>query len=172
MEWKIDQYFENAHRFINSALYDIDSALIATNPFDDDVKDGDKVQPIKDRMVLVHCQGGVSRSSSIIISYLMNTKRMRLKEAIEYVSERRPAIAPNSGFMKQLERYEQSLYGNDNQSFNAKIGFFSQKEKTVCCFIVINHILNAFRQQFQTVINRRLVAVFLKGVEIWKCKQI
>ena len=65
---KIDEHFETAHRFINNALYDIDAAVITKNPFDDDVQNSTKLQPIKDRVVFVHCQGGVSRSSSIIIS--------------------------------------------------------------------------------------------------------
>lgn len=54
--------------------------------------------------VLVHCSAGISRSSSIIIAYLIQTKQMSLKDAYLYVKERRSVIGPNIGFMRQLNQ--------------------------------------------------------------------
>ena len=51
----------------------------------------------------------------------MNTKKMKLSEAMDYVSERRPVIAPNTGFMKQLQQYEECLYPSNNQIFTENI---------------------------------------------------
>jgi protein-tyrosine phosphatase len=50
--------------------------------------------------VLVHCHAGVSRSSSIVIAYLMQEHRMTFQEALAFASLRRPVIFPNMGFQK------------------------------------------------------------------------
>ena len=119
------QYFEVAHKFINNALYDIDASVINRNPFDTDNKE---IKPIKDRVIFIHCQGGVSRSSSIVISYLMKTKQMKLRDAIDYVANRRHVICPNSGFLKQLQQYETFLFGNDDNQYHTEQYIEPKKE--------------------------------------------
>ena len=52
--------------------------------------------------VLVHCQGGVSRSASAVIYALMKLDSMSLAAAYRHVKSRRPCIRPNAGFMRQL----------------------------------------------------------------------
>ena len=52
--------------------------------------------------VLVHCQGGVSRSASAVIYALMILDSMSLAAAYRHVKRKRPCIQPNSGFMRQL----------------------------------------------------------------------
>lgn len=60
--------------------------------------------------VLVHCYAGMSRSTSIVIAYLIQEKKMDLKTATKYVRERRKVIAgPNAGFYKQLKAFEANL---------------------------------------------------------------
>ncbi|ERE78063.1 dual specificity protein phosphatase 5-like protein [Cricetulus griseus] len=59
--------------------------------------------------VLVHCEAGVSRSPTICMAYLMKTKQFRLKEAFDYVKQRRSVISPNFGFMGQLLQYESEI---------------------------------------------------------------
>eukprot|EP00347_Sterkiella_histriomuscorum_P019183 403342619 len=61
------------------------------------------------RNVLVHCAAGVSRSATIVISYLMYKNQLTLDQAFEHVKECRPAICPNEGFMKQLTIFETIL---------------------------------------------------------------
>ncbi|PKA54914.1 Dual specificity protein phosphatase 1 [Apostasia shenzhenica] len=61
--------------------------------------------------VLVHCFAGRSRSVTIVIAYLMKKHRMCLSQAFSIVKSKRPQIAPNVGFMVQLQNYEQSLGG-------------------------------------------------------------
>lgn len=57
---------------------------------------------------LVHCMMGISRSSSIVLAYLMYQKRMNLADAFEHVSLNR-RISPNTGFCRQLTKYEKQL---------------------------------------------------------------
>lgn len=59
--------------------------------------------------MLVHCQAGISRSASIVISYLMERFSMSYDEARKYLKARRPQIDPNDGFVKQLKSYEEIL---------------------------------------------------------------
>eukprot|EP01084_Bolivina_argentea_P139105 244744_1 len=127
---KIDKYFETAHRFINNALYDIDSEFIDTNPFAMEQNDI-ALKRIKDRVVLVHCQGGVSRSASIVISYLMKTKNMKMMDAMDYVSDRRSVICPNHGFRKQLKQYETQLFGDENHQYVTSIVIPNKKKQCV-----------------------------------------
>mmetsp|Transcript_45405 Transcript_45405/g.73990 ORF Transcript_45405/g.73990 Transcript_45405/m.73990 type:complete len:674 (+) Transcript_45405:49-2070(+) len=60
---------------------------------------------IDDGGVLVHCAAGISRSASVVISYLLAETNMNVDEAIAYVAQRRPCIAPNPGFHMQLQRF-------------------------------------------------------------------
>eukprot|EP01080_Neovahlkampfia_damariscottae_P007910 gene7910-12378_t len=62
--------------------------------------------------ILVHCVGGVSRSSTVTISYLMKHQKMTLREAFDFVKEKRQEIQPNLGFFKQLIEYEDVLFGS------------------------------------------------------------
>ncbi|KAI4345571.1 hypothetical protein L6164_012679 [Bauhinia variegata] len=59
--------------------------------------------------VLVHCFVGRSRSVTIVVAYLMKTRRMTLTQALQHVKSIRPVAAPNPGFMSQLEAFEKSL---------------------------------------------------------------
>ncbi|PRP76262.1 hypothetical protein PROFUN_07784 [Planoprotostelium fungivorum] len=65
-------------------------------------------------LVIVHCAAGVSRSATIIIAYLMKHKSMTLRQAFDFVREKRPVVNPNSGFLKQLCKYEEKLYGKNS----------------------------------------------------------
>nr|XP_055032334.1 dual specificity protein phosphatase 13-like [Misgurnus anguillicaudatus]XP_055032335.1 dual specificity protein phosphatase 13-like [Misgurnus anguillicaudatus] len=58
--------------------------------------------------VLVHCAMGLSRSSTLVLAYLMIYEDMTLVEAIKAVTEHRN-ICPNSGFMEQLRVLDQKL---------------------------------------------------------------
>ena len=55
--------------------------------------------------VLVHCRAGVSRSSSVVIAFLVRERGMGVKEARIFVKQRRPCICPNSTFQKDLVDY-------------------------------------------------------------------
>jgi len=59
--------------------------------------------------ILVHCQGGISRSPSFVIGYLMKHHSKSFNEAYLFVKERRKIINPNINFLAQLMRYEQMI---------------------------------------------------------------
>ena len=59
--------------------------------------------------VCFHCAAGISRSSTMMISYLMTSKKMSLLEAFEQTYNARRVTWPNRTFMQQLIEYEHEL---------------------------------------------------------------
>ncbi|XP_066928907.1 probable rhodanese domain-containing dual specificity protein phosphatase [Clytia hemisphaerica] len=61
--------------------------------------------------VLVHCNMGVSRSSTITLAYLMKYKQWSLDLAFKTLKSRRSCAAPNDGFLQQLSKWEIEMLG-------------------------------------------------------------
>lgn len=59
--------------------------------------------------VLVHCFAGVSRSSSMIIAFLMTKKKTNYYDTLAFVRAKRSCVYPNTGFAKQLLELEKQL---------------------------------------------------------------
>uniref|UniRef100_W8ADW6 protein-tyrosine-phosphatase n=2 Tax=Ceratitis capitata TaxID=7213 RepID=W8ADW6_CERCA len=59
--------------------------------------------------VLVHCLAGVSRSVTVTLAYLMQTRTLSLNDAFTLVRDRKPDVAPNFHFMEQLHSFERKL---------------------------------------------------------------
>lgn len=53
--------------------------------------------------VCVHCKAGISRSSSVILDYLLTYHFKNFDDAYKYLLACRPIIEPNPGFMKLLK---------------------------------------------------------------------
>ncbi|CAK80752.1 unnamed protein product (macronuclear) [Paramecium tetraurelia] len=53
----------------------------------------------------VHCMAGISRSAAIVISYLIEKKKMNYNQALSFVKSKRPQINPNKGFSNQLQAF-------------------------------------------------------------------
>lgn len=58
--------------------------------------------------VLVHCNLGISRSSSIVIAYLIDQCDMSYTKAFRHLSKLHPIAYPNPGFVNQLKVFEGS----------------------------------------------------------------
>jgi len=56
--------------------------------------------------VLVHCNLGISRSSTITLAYLMKSRKWSLLHAYKFLKGIRIAASPNSGFLRQLSDWE------------------------------------------------------------------
>ncbi|RLN46693.1 hypothetical protein BBJ29_001411 [Phytophthora kernoviae] len=59
--------------------------------------------------ILVHCNKGVSRSTSMTVAYLMKLKSMSFEQALAFVAERRSIANPNEIFRQQLQDYGRRL---------------------------------------------------------------
>lgn len=68
----------------------------------------DEVTSDKKSKILVQCMGGISRSASVVIGYLVWSKKYKLMdEAHAFVKSRRPQIRPRQlGVIKKIEMEE------------------------------------------------------------------
>lgn len=80
----IKQHFEKSNGFIHSALN-------------------------SNGRVFVHCHAGISRSSTLIIAYMIKHLNYSFDKALEHCKSRRSKVNPNEGFKKQLREYEQEI---------------------------------------------------------------
>jgi protein-tyrosine phosphatase len=109
-----------APQYIRVALADQPTEPIYTH-FDRVFQFIDLAQSKQDSRILVHCHAGISRSSSIVIAYLMYRYQYVLDEAFLRVKEKRAKIRPNPGFCVQLIEYHKSRYGDCGfQSFEKR----------------------------------------------------
>lgn len=61
-------------------------------------------------IVYVHCAQGISRSSALVIYYLMTRYKQELKQTFDQIRKIRNVACPSYGFMKGLSALEQKLY--------------------------------------------------------------
>jgi protein-tyrosine phosphatase len=54
---------------------------------------------------LIHCNAGISRSSTIVLAYLLGIHRMKYEDAYTLLKTARSNIRPNDGFVQQLKEY-------------------------------------------------------------------
>lgn len=59
--------------------------------------------------VLVHGNGGISRSAALVVAYVMHSRLYSAADALKYVQNRRFCVYPNEGFRRQLFEYEPIL---------------------------------------------------------------
>ena len=60
--------------------------------------------------VLVHCLAGVSRSTTIVLAYLMKRTHSPQQTVLDLVAARRPIVCPNNGFANQLNVWHLCRY--------------------------------------------------------------
>ena len=102
-------YFPKEMIYCNIKVKDHESTklnnyfLKSNNFIDNCIKENGKV--------MVHCQMGISRSATLVIVYLMNSKKWSLQKSLKFVKDSRPVINPNRGFMRLLMDYDNKLFG-------------------------------------------------------------
>ncbi len=102
---------------------------------------------------LVHCYAGISRSATIVISYLMIKNSMSYNDAKDLCKKARPIICPNSGFVQQLLDFEKELELCRKYS-ESDIPFNLEDLLAYTCFSLNNEvteIVNNKKSNIQTV---------------------
>lgn len=97
----IQSSFDKVFEFIQNALHD---PLLISNQ-----NNNENTCEKQCNRVFVHCQMGISRSSTMVIQYLMRSRNLSLADAYEYVWKKRSDIYPNNGFLQQLMDLEKRL---------------------------------------------------------------
>ncbi|KAJ3117037.1 hypothetical protein HDU96_008081 [Phlyctochytrium bullatum] len=93
-------------RLQDSADQDVEEAIKEGTRFIDEARSRNPSAKI-----LVHCRAGKSRSVTMVMAYLILRERMVLKDAYEFVRQKRSGVAPNIGFMLSLMRLEKEVHG-------------------------------------------------------------
>jgi Dual specificity phosphatase, catalytic domain len=84
------------HQIPDSSDFEIRTILDSTNKFITEALSNKK-------KVLVHCQWGRSRSAAVVIGYLCHSRKIDFDQALALVRQKRPIVAPNKGFVRQLQ---------------------------------------------------------------------
>ena len=102
----IPNKFEPEIVYLKLTIFDYESQNISQF-FDEAIEFISEALKNEKNSVLVHCNAGVSRSTSFVIAYLMKKCNYKTyKQAYAHVKKCRPIIAPNRGFEKQLIQLE------------------------------------------------------------------
>lgn len=100
----IPQYpFIKTHYFYFKDTPQYDSTIFYNTAFkiiDEAIQKGENV--------LVHCEAGISRSPTIVASYLIKKYHISTEQAIQMIQKVRPQVNPR--FRHQLKEYEKRLY--------------------------------------------------------------
>ena len=62
-------------------------------------------------IILVHCQLGISRSTSCVIAYMIKYMGYTAMSALDFIKKKRSQVMPNFGFLQQLMVYEKNHMG-------------------------------------------------------------
>ena len=67
---------------------------------------------ISNNKTLIYCVNGISRSASVVVSYLMKKYNMSVNDTIELVKIYRPIVSIEDHFLKELQRLECEMTTN------------------------------------------------------------
>ena len=91
--------------------------------------------------VLIHCYKGVSRSVSILISYLIFLYKWTYDEAFDFVQSKRAIANPNIGFYLQLKTFHKRITLNTDRLEIFSVSHFSKSQyDLIVCRLIYNNI--------------------------------
>ncbi|KAI9136788.1 protein-tyrosine phosphatase-like protein, partial [Paraphysoderma sedebokerense] len=113
-------------QFMNVSLYDTESEdLLSQLPACMEFIENGVIQG----KVVVCCVAGMSRSAGIVIAYLMKHLHLNVDAAFNMVSEKRPCIMPNRGFMLQLQWWGDMNFTIDSNHNQYKLFILKRAHK-------------------------------------------
>ena len=115
-----DCVFTEKIKYLHIGLEDMDDVILKDH-FDEAIHFMETALQNPSNRILVHCNLGISRSTTIILAYVMKTYNATLIEAFKFLRHRRPIVCPNAGFLRQLSDYENELFSHTYSDLNDPI---------------------------------------------------
>lgn len=99
---EITNYFINEIEYSNYVIYD-DNKQSIFNYLDDSYKKIKEYQQKNNGFILIHCFMGASRSATILAYYLIKEKGLNVKEAYDFIKNKRNLVNPTHKFYNELK---------------------------------------------------------------------
>ena len=133
----------------------------------------------KNGRILIHCYKGVSRSVSVLISYLIYLYKWTYDKAFDFVQSKRPIANPNIGFYLQLKTFHKRITLNTDRLEIFSVSHFSKSQyDLIVCRLIFNNIniKNDKDDEEENVINeekneKKEIILNIKGMFIFAMKE-
>ena len=133
----------------------------------------------KNGRILIHCYKGVSRSVSVLISYLIYLYKWTYDKAFDFVQLKRPIANPNIGFYLQLKTFHKRITLNTDRLEIFSVSHFSKSQyDLIVCRLIYNNIniKNDKDDEEENVINeekneKKEIILNIKGMFIFAMKE-
>ena len=133
----------------------------------------------KNGRILIHCYKGVSRSVSVLISYLIYLYKWTYDKAFDFVQLKRPIANPNIGFYLQLKTFHKRITLNTDRLEIFSVSHFSKSQyDLIVCRLIFNNIniKNDKYDEEENVINeekneKKEIILNIKGMFIFAMKE-
>jgi len=90
--------------------------------------------------VFVHCAAGISRSTTVVVAYLLLRSYSKTpEEALQFIRQSRSFVAPNGGFWNQLKVFHEASFDLSHSSVTRLLPTIASKPR-IERFIVGNQI--------------------------------
>lgn len=106
----VPNYFTDYFEYYNVNIKDIEGQNMLTHLEKIVEYMNNYLNKNSNKSVFVHCFMGCSRSVTIIIAYLMRYKNFRLRDAMNFIKEKRDIVNLNKDFFNQLVEYEKKYF--------------------------------------------------------------
>ncbi|CCW68535.1 unnamed protein product [Phytomonas sp. Hart1] len=107
--------------------------------------------------VLVHCHKGISRSTAIVMAYLIKRNGFSVSEALQYIRRRRYRVEPNVGFLEALRNLENSMTSTERTRYHSQQSLLV---KNLASTTTAGAVFNFFETHFGCV---RSVTLYAKS---------
>ena len=133
----------------------------------------------KNGRILIHCYKGVSRSVSVLISYLIYLYEWTYDKAFDFVQSKRPIANPNIGFYLQLKTFHKRITLNTDRLEIFSVSHFSKSQyDLIVCRLIFNNIniKNDKDDEEENAINeekneKKEIILNIKGMFIFAMKE-
>ena len=107
--------------------------------------------------VLVHCLAGISRSTSLVIAYIMTITEMPWYDCLNAVRAARKHANPNFGFQRQLQNFEYTTIKVIRQELYTTFGQYDNQMDVIHCKALLEQYKQTQQEYVKNTSNQQQV---------------